>query len=171
LPSTNYQKPCSSFIYMFCFVHCLPEFLVDLAIPVTSDWSHNGRSVARPGADTAHRVDRITDKKGMRIDGEIKEPVTAPLTLIHELPLLAVFSRSDLTKSSIPNRQDRGFSRRRLILLRREIPDMGHMRRSCRLSPRPVSYGRLYLSNYKAFFGNDAILRRRYTAIETPNHR
>ena len=31
-----------------CFVHCLPEFLVDLAIPVTSDWSHNGRTVARP---------------------------------------------------------------------------------------------------------------------------
>ncbi len=67
-----------------CFVHCLPEFLVDLAIPVTSDWSHNGRSVARPGADTAHRVDRITDKKGMRIDGEIKEPVTA--LLVHGFP-------------------------------------------------------------------------------------
>ncbi len=59
----------------------------------------------------------------------------------------------------------------KLIPLRRQTPDIGDIRRSCRISPPPISYGRFYLSNYKAFFSYDAILRRRYTAIEMFNYR
>jgi hypothetical protein len=55
----------------------------------------------------------------------------------------------------------------KLIPLRRQTLDIGDIRRSCRISPAPVCCERLSLSEYKAFFGYDAIPARRYTAIET----
>ncbi len=62
-------------------------------------------------------------------------------------------------------------SRRRLIPLRRQMPDMGDIRQDCLISTAPASWDKPHLSNYKASLDDDVTAERQYAAIETPNHR
>ncbi len=72
---------------------------------------------------------------------------------------------------SIQARRDCGFSRRKLIPIRREMPDMENMRHDCLISAAPASWGKPHLSNYKAFLDDDVTAERRYAAIEKFNYR